>query len=89
MIDDTPYIIVDNQRIQPISRTPRSNPAGGEPQDRQDQNFGVVDRVTISREGREKARQQIKEEVPQLPATQSRLTQRPHFQLTYSPKGKP
>ena len=90
MIDNTPYIIVDNQRIQPISRTPRPNPAGGGTQDPQDQNFGVVDRVTISREGREKARQQIKAEVPQLPVTHpQRLTQRSHFQLTYSPKGKP
>lgn len=57
MIDDTPYIIVDNQKIPPIGRSPRPNSAAEDRAWREEQPFGVVDRVTISRQAREIARQ--------------------------------
>jgi hypothetical protein len=58
MIDNTPYIIVDNLKIPPIERSARPDLTSvGRPK-REEQTFGVVDRVTISRAAREKARQQ-------------------------------
>ena len=58
MTDDTPYIIVDNRKISPIERPVRPNSATAERKSREEQTFGVVDRVTISSEAREKARHQ-------------------------------
>jgi len=58
MIDDTPYIIVDNRKIAPIERSHRPDPATAARPRREEQTFGVIDRVTISREAREKARHQ-------------------------------
>jgi len=87
MIDKTPHIIVDNQIIQPISRSPRPDSVAGDPDRKQEQNFGVVDRVTISREGREKARQQadIEEQQPLVENRREQLTARRQPMLTYSP----
>ena len=56
MINDTPYIIVDNQKIPPIGRSPGPDSATQDRTTQEEQSFGVVDRVTISREAREKAR---------------------------------
>lgn len=58
MINDGPYIIVDNRRIAPIERLPRSDAATDDRRGREAQPFGVVDRVTISREAREQSLQQ-------------------------------
>ena len=58
MIDNTPYIIVDNQKISPIERSPQTNSATADRHLREDQTFGVIDRVTISSEARERSRQQ-------------------------------
>lgn len=58
MIDDTPYIIVDNQKIAPIYRASKSHSTPAEKPNRENRPFGVVDRVTISREAMEKCRQQ-------------------------------
>jgi hypothetical protein len=92
MIDDTPrpYIIVDNQIIQPISRSPRPDSTTGDSGLDREQSFGIVDRVTISKEGLEKSRQQAHEEhQPQLLENRSeRLTHRSRPMLTYSPKGR-
>lgn len=90
MIENTPYIIVDNQKIEPISRSPRPDSATDETRQKQEQNFGVVDRVTLSREGLEKSRQPVHEEIEQAQIEQQpeRLTYRRHSLLTYSPKGK-
>ena len=91
MIDDTPtpYIIVDNQKIQPISRSPRPDSVADETRQSQEQNFGVVDRVTISREGLEKSRQQENEDMqPLLEKQTEQITYRRPAMLTYSPKGK-
>ena len=57
MIDDTPYIIVDNHKIAPIWRAAKPDSAPDEQPDRMDLPFGVVDRVTISGEAMEKFRQ--------------------------------
>ena len=57
MIDKTPYIIVENHKIAPIRRASKMNPAFAERPNREDRPFGVVDRVTISREAMEKYRQ--------------------------------
>ena len=90
MIDDRPYIIVDNQRIQPISRSPRPDSVEDETRQKQEQNFGVVDRVTISKEGLEKSRRHENEDVQPLIEKQSeQITYRRPPMLTYSPKGKP
>jgi hypothetical protein len=56
MRDDTPYIIVDNRKIPPIQRPARTGSASAVRPRGEEQPFGVVDRVTISREAREKAR---------------------------------
>ncbi len=82
MIDKTPYIIVDNRKIAPIERSPRPNSATDGRKGPEEQTFGVVDRVTISSEAREKSIQPPAEaDVPALddpskkpPATQPRLT---------------
>ena len=58
MTDDTPYIIVDNRKIPPIQRPARTGSASADRPRGEEQPFGVVDRVTISREAREKARHQ-------------------------------
>lgn len=57
MIDKTPYIIVDNHKIAPIRRASKMNPVSAGRPNREDQPFGVVDRVTISKAGLEKYRQ--------------------------------
>ena len=57
MIDNTPYIIVDNRKIAPLRRSSNPDPASAERPNRMDQPFGVVDRVTISGEAMEKCRQ--------------------------------
>ena len=58
MIDNTPYIIVDNQRISPIERSQQPNSTTADRHAREEQTFGVIDRVTISNEARERSRQQ-------------------------------
>ncbi|MEE4112860.1 MAG: hypothetical protein V2I40_08605 [Desulfobacteraceae bacterium] len=58
MIDDIPYIIVDNRKILPIERSEQPGSASVGRHQREAHAFGVVDRVTISWAGREKARQQ-------------------------------
>lgn len=55
MVDVTPFIIVDDQRISPIG-WPLSSSATLEQKGSEEQTFGIVDRVTISREAREKSR---------------------------------
>ena len=56
MIDKTPYIIVDNQKIAPIRRASKTNPTSAERPNREDQPFGVVDRVTLSNAALQKYR---------------------------------
>lgn len=53
MIDKTPYIIVDNRKIAPIQQSPRTKSAADDESSRRQQPFGVVDRVTISKEAQE------------------------------------
>jgi hypothetical protein len=85
MIDKTPYIIVDNRKIAPIERSSRPDSAAVDHKGQEEQTFGVVDRVTLSSEAREKYRQHAIEtdppalEDPSLkPATsRPRLTHHP------------
>lgn len=56
MIDDTPYIIVDDLKIAPIGRSPQLNSEAENRARWEERPFGVVDRVTISSEARVKAR---------------------------------
>jgi len=58
IIDDAPYIILDNRKISPIERLPRSPSMTDNRPTQEEQTFGVIDRVTISEEAREKARHQ-------------------------------
>ncbi len=59
MTDDTPYIIVDNRKISPIERPVRPNSATAERKGREAHAFGVVDRVTLSKEARERSMQPL------------------------------
>jgi len=82
-----PYIIVDNQKIAPIERLQGSDAVTEDRSEREAQPFGVVDRVTISREARERAK------LPPDPSERTarapnRLQEKPPAaspQLTYSP----
>jgi hypothetical protein len=57
MIEKMPYIIIDNRKLAPINRLQSTQPAAdGEPE-RRETPFGVIDRVTLSAEAREKSRQ--------------------------------
>jgi hypothetical protein len=58
MIDDTPYLIVDNQKLVPVNRRSGISRTSADFSNPADLPFGVVDRVTISREGLEKIRRQ-------------------------------
>jgi hypothetical protein len=91
MIDDTPYIIVDNQIIPPIERSSPAQSAGDEPPAQKEQPFGVIDRVTISKQARERCRQQAdltkadstniedRKQIP--PLSSSPLTDSPHRRI--------
>ena len=87
-IDNTPYIIVDNQKISPIERSPGSNSTTADRGPREDQTFGVVDRVTISSEARERSRQQHAtiDTVPADIYDPAGKTSTSTHLLTYSPK---
>ena len=88
MIDNTPYIIVDNQKISPIERSARPHSPTAERKGREEQAFGVVDRVTISREAREKAKYQTAHPEADPPAIEDLSIKQPTHSplLTYSPK---
>jgi hypothetical protein len=91
MIDKTPYIIVDNHKIPPIERLQRPAQAAGEEATREGKPFGVVDRVTLSREGREKSLElQARAEYDDEPAFLESPPKRPAITvvdlLTYTPK---
>jgi hypothetical protein len=57
MIEDTPYLIVDNLRISPIRRINRIQPVSNERTVTSKDTMGIVDRVTLSKEGRQLAAQ--------------------------------
>jgi len=59
MDDQTPYIIVDNQRIRPLGRPAHAPRIGVNRAREPAPPFGVVDRVTISDEARERCRQYL------------------------------
>lgn len=88
MIDTTPYIIVDNQKILPVSRTPQSASVSGDPESREKKDFGVVDRVTISSQARQKYRQAQFDTAP--PPNPHHLAMNPpsahSAMLTYTPE---
>ena len=89
MIDDTPFIIVDNQKLSPIGRAPRPGPATDRRTRQEERPFGVIDRVTISREAREKSMQQPAQPKASSPTLEG-LSINPHtattVRLTYSQK---
>jgi hypothetical protein len=88
MIKETPYIIVDNRKISPIERSPRPDSATADRPRQQEQPFGVVDRVTISREAQERSRRYQARREEDLPAIENLAKQPPATGplLTYSPK---
>ena len=57
MIDDIPFMIVDNQKIAPLRGASKMELVSAEMPNRNDRPFGIVDRVTISKEAMEKYRQ--------------------------------
>jgi hypothetical protein len=91
MMDDTPYIVVDNQIIPPIERLSPASSAGDDPPEQKEQPFGVIDRVTISKEARERYRQHVdrthadstniedRKQIP--PLSPSPLTDSPHRRI--------
>jgi hypothetical protein len=56
LVDVTPYIIVDNKKVSPIGWSTTSGSATEKRKESEVQEFGIVDRVTISKEAREKSR---------------------------------
>jgi len=89
MIDDTPYLIVDNQKIAPLHRVSKLHSASAEKPNRDDRPFGVVDRVTISGEAMEKYRQlqaQVEAEPPTLTSPFGKPWTSTIPRLTDSPK---
>jgi hypothetical protein len=88
MVNETPYIIVDNRKIAPIERSQRPGSATADRPGHQEQPFGVVDRVTISREAQERSRRHQGLGDGDLPAIESPAKQQPTTGplLTYSPK---
>lgn len=89
MVDTPPYIFVDNQRISPIGWSPRSDSATIERKGPEEQIFGIVDKVTISREAREKSRcleefAKVDSSTPENLSNKSSVVTSPV--LAYSPK---
>jgi hypothetical protein len=89
VVDTTPYILVDNQRISPIGWSRRSDSANIERKGPEEQIFGIVDRVTISREAMEKSRcleefAQVDSSTPKNLSNKSPVVTSPV--LTYSPR---
>jgi hypothetical protein len=72
MPDDTPYIIVDNKKIAPVSRLSKPGSASDSKPNRQDHPYGVIDRVSISTEAMEKNRQLQRQSEAQPPAYRPR-----------------
>ena len=81
-MDKIRYITIDNQRIAPLRPTPRIVSVGREatPHDASSP-FGIVDRVTISPEGRRKA-----EQFARTQGADAQVTARPRPLLTYIPE---
>ena len=89
MVDVSPYIIVDNQRISPVGGSPRSDSAAAGPKGREAQPFGIVDRVSISRKAREQFKRLETHVGNDLPIPDDRSNKAPvaiRPLLAYSPK---
>jgi hypothetical protein len=56
MIDDPPFITVDNQKIYPVNRSLGPESASGSRKEPDPPPFGIVDRVTLSRQAREQSK---------------------------------
>lgn len=82
-MDDIPYIIVDNRKIPPVGRPSRSPRATGERTQQAEDAFGIVDRVTLSKEGRQRSLEQRRGDDAPTAALEGRA--RPAL-LTYAPK---
>ncbi len=88
MTDGMPYIIVDNQKLSPISRTQPMDSPIETLAVTEKQIIDIIDRVTISAEARQKAKQILPGEMTQsthyiASANQQRATT---ILLTYSPE---
>jgi hypothetical protein len=55
MAEEPPFIVVDNQKIAPLYRVTHTRDVRDDGRDASREPFGVVDRVTISAEAREKS----------------------------------
>ena len=89
MISDKPYIIVDNQKISPIGSPTCVDSETSGWSGQKNQPFGVVDRVTISREALEKSKwyqTQSELTVQDLKDLSKKQSTTPIPLLTYSPK---
>jgi len=89
MVDDIPYIIVDNQRIPPISRALKTGSATADGAKHQAPPFGVVDRVTISTEAMQKLRQHqasVEADFRVLPSSPAKSPAETIIRLTELPK---
>ena len=85
----TPYIIVNDQRFFPIEWSPRSGSATAERKGQEERTFGVVDRVTISAEAREKYRWHVAQAGTDSPTPDDPLNNAPDVSvplLAYLPK---
>ena len=89
-MDDTPYLIVDNQKLSPIERLPRRERPSAGPSQSTPPAFGVVDRVTISDEARARARARFSriDQPPPGPQDEVEKVSSAAPLLTYSPNGR-
>jgi hypothetical protein len=89
MIDNIPYITVDNRKIAPLYRVSKPYSASDGTPGRDDRPFGVVDRITISGEAMEKYRQlqaQVEADPPALTVSSGKTRTSTVPLLTDSPK---
>jgi len=89
VVDTIPYIIVDNQKISPIERSPRSDSATAWQKGYEKQTFGIVDRVTISTQARQQYRNHLSQASVDVPTPEALSNKSPVPRpplLAYSPK---
>lgn len=90
-MDDTPYLIVDNQRLSPVGRISRIDRTFRSRTAVEREIVDVVDRVSISKEARRKAKQMLAEKSSASPShhrlpSPRQFTKASNVLLTYSPK---
>jgi hypothetical protein len=91
LVEVKPFIIVDNKRISPIGRSIPPGSATDNSKESHQLEFGIVDRVTISKAAREKSKwyhAQTRSNLTINDGLPHRSSRVGRSLLTYSPKQK-